>query len=92
MSKLSDARELLNAIDACITTREAMHTRLFALLRKLPVMDLEYDPVSPDEKALQAFEDAVCYEVMIRKDKIGKNATDDVVNAIKRIRRKSDDG
>ena len=91
MSKLSDARDLLSAIDACVLTHDAMDARLRAILKKYKAIDLEDDVANPDEEALQAFEEAVCYEVMIRKEKLGRNMTDDLVNTIKRIRRKKED-
>ena len=91
MSKLSDVRDLLKAIDACVMTREAMEKRLSALLSKAAVIDLDDDPVSLDEKALDDFEKAVCYEIQTRREKMGRNINDELLNAIKRIRRKVDD-
>ena len=91
MSKLSEARDLLNSIGASVMTRDAMEKRLTALLSKVAVMDLEDDPVSLDEKALDDFEKAVCYEIQTRREKMGRNINDDLLNAIKRIRRKVDD-
>ena len=91
MSKLSEARDLLNSIGASVMTRDAMEKRLSALLSKAAVIDLEDDPVSLDEKALDDFEKMVCYEIQTRREKMGRNINDELLNAVKRIRRKVDD-
>ncbi len=90
MSKLSQARELLEETLHLHRQRRTIDIIQKELLKSIEAIDLSDDLMSLDEKALLKFEDAVCYEVMIRKEKIGRNMTDELINAIKRVRRKKE--